>query len=158
MWRELATNLARFESAVLTGTDADGYPFSVRCKPQLDREQQVLRIELSDDVPIQPGAAGLLCHSHNESLWNLKSFLVRGRLEREAEEWVFRPAKLIPGMGFGGPVGELKSLLRMRRTAGKYLERRKLARPRIPWDEIRTLRAEANRPMEAENSDDVGKG
>jgi len=31
MWDEMLGHLPDFESAVLTGIDAEGYPYSVRC-------------------------------------------------------------------------------------------------------------------------------
>jgi len=146
MWPEIVSNLAKFPSAVLSGTDAQGYPFSIRCIPEVDQARQVLRISLSGDVPIQPGAAGLLCHSHDELLWNLKSFLVRGRLEQDDRGWVFRPEKFIPGGGMQGPLGDMKAMIRTRGIANRYLKKRRLPRPKVPWDEIKALRAEAKRP------------
>ena len=145
MWPEIVSNLAKFSSAVLTGTDADGYPFSIRCHPEVDQASQVLRIRLSGDVPIQPGPAGLMCHSHDELLWNLKSFLVRGRLEQDDRGWVFRPQKFIPGGGMGGPIGDMKAMWKTRGVANRYLEKHGLPRPKVPWDEIKALRAEAKK-------------
>ena len=145
MWSEIVSNLAKFSSAVLSGTDAQGYPFSIRCTPEVDQAGQVLRLNLSASVPIQPGPASLLCHSHDELLWKLKSFLVRGRLEQDDRGWVLRPEKFIPGGGVGGPLGEMQAMIRTRAIANRYLEKRGLPRPKVPWDEIKALRAEAKK-------------
>ena len=145
MWHKITNNMKKFTSAVLTGTDVNGYPFSIRCRPESNPARQTLRLTLPDASPIQPGPAGLLYHSHDELLWNLKSFLVRGRLEREENEWVFYPDKFIPGGGIGGPLDNLKSVFRMRATASNYLKKRALPRPQIPWGDFNALWAEARK-------------
>lgn len=145
MWNEIVSNLANFSSAVLTGIDEDGYPFSIRCHPRIDQERQALRIQLTDNTHIQPGAAGLLCHSHDDLLWNLKSFLVTGHLQRDQNGWVFQPAKFIPGDGLSGSIGEVKMLISCRNTANRYLKKRGLPRPKIPWTDLKSLREKANR-------------
>jgi len=81
MWDEILRHLPDLESAVLTGIDAEGYPYSVRCRPQPDARAP--RVQLPPYGPVRPGFASLLCRSHDENLWNLKSFLVRGILARE---------------------------------------------------------------------------
>lgn len=145
MWNEIVSNLQKFSSVVLTGTDAKGYPFSVRCNPEVDQARQVLRIGLSNDIPIQPGAAGLMCHSHDEFLWKLKAFLVRGNLEQDDQGWVFRPQKFIPGGGIGSPVGDMKAMFKTREAANRYLQKRELPRPSVPWSDIKALRKEAKK-------------
>lgn len=145
MWPEIVSNLEKFSSAVLTGTDTEGYPFSIRCFPEVDHADQILRIRPPDDAPIQPGPAGLLCHFHDEGLWNLKSFLVRGSLEQNDGDWIFRPQKFIPGVGMGGLIGDMKAMWKTRGIVNRYLEKHGLPRPKVPWDEIKALRAEAKK-------------
>jgi len=147
MWDKLTKSLAMFSRAVVTGTDAEGYPFSVRLTPRIDLARQVLHVELPNHAPIQPGPAGLLCHSHDEGLWNLKSFIVRGRLEHEANGWMFHPRQFIPGAGFGGLPGFMRWIMSCRRAARQYLEKRGLPRPAIPWKAIEALRAESKRSI-----------
>lgn len=93
MWNELVKGLAGFSSAVVTGIDAQGYPFSARCTPCEDHTRQVLLVQLPTEATIQPGPAGLLCHYHDELLWNLRILNIRGRLEHEANGWYFIPCK-----------------------------------------------------------------
>ena len=149
MWDNLLKLLAGFSSGVLTGVDASGYPYSMRCRPEPDAAAQGLRLKVPDYAGIQPGPAGLLCHQHDELLWNLKSFVVRGSLERDAQGWLFRPRQLIPGAGMGGLMGFLNFVRTARRTTKQYLANRRLARPGIPWARIKEIWAEIHRASRA---------
>jgi hypothetical protein len=142
VWDDIVKGLAKFPDAVLTGADANGYPYSARCKPQIDPSQKLLRLENMGDLPIQPGLASLLCHSHDELLWDLKSFMARGNLRQDAQGWVFQPTQFIPGNGMGGPLEPMKFIFRMRKTARQYLEKRSLARPQVQWQGFRKIWAE----------------
>ena len=144
MWAEIRLHLGGFSSPVLTGVDGDGYPFSVRCTVSLDETQQALRVSLPAWIRIRQGPAGLLCHGHNDLLWDLHSFLARGTLEPiGGETWVFRPSRLVPGMGIGGLAGMARFALAKRRAARRYLQRRGLARPKIDWAVLKTVQAKA---------------
>jgi hypothetical protein len=137
MWAEITRHLYGFENAVLSGLDEEGYPFSVRCRPYSDVSGAgVLTVWLPPGTPIRPGPASLLCHSHDENLWKLRSFLIRGHLAKDAGGWNFEPGQFIPGAGIGGLPAMIRFLVGSRRKASRYLEERGLARPRIPWDEI----------------------
>ena len=144
MWAEIVKHLPDFPSAVLTGVDATGYPFSARCVPRLDAEARAVRVDVPEGGSIRPGPACLLCHKHDQRLWNLKSCVVRGRLERDGRGWLLRPCGFIPGMGIGGLWGYVRLLRGARRSTRRYLARRGLPRPRIPWDEVRALMEQAN--------------
>jgi hypothetical protein len=142
MWPEVVKRLPRFASAVLTGLDASGDPVSLRCQPTLDHQAQVLRLMVPDGLGMVPGPAGLLCHRHDEQLWRLKSFLLRGGLERTSHGWVFRPRQLVRGMDTT-PVSNLRVLRNGRRTAKRYLAARGLPRPTIPWEHYTELKDQA---------------
>ncbi len=142
LWYDIVSHLADFPSAVLTGVDATGYPFSIRCKPEPDAIKWVLRVQIPENTDIQPGPTGLLCHKHDKWLWNLKSFIVRGTLEQDAQGWILRRQQFIPGTGIGGVMGMAQFVRIGRRTAKRYLKKRGLARPGIPWDKIHTVWAE----------------
>ncbi len=159
MWDEIVRLLPEFPRAVLTGRDADGYPVSLRCRPQPEPSGQILRVAIADFLGIQPGPASLLCHKHDARLWNQKSFLVRGTLERTGAAWIFRPAEFIPGIGLGGALGLLRFVLDCRRAAQRYLAARRLPRPRVPWDEINAIKRQAfaeARKASAESSQPKG--
>jgi len=142
MWDEIKKYLAMFPNAVLTGIDADGYPFSVRCLPMQDEAKQGLRIAGVADGRLQPGPAGILCHSHDEKLWDLKSFQIHGKLERATDGWVFTPERFIAGQGLQGMAGQLQGLSKARADAGRYLEKRGLARPQVQWGVFQALQRE----------------
>jgi hypothetical protein len=144
MWAELRRNLRGFSSPVLTGVDSDGYPISIRCALEPDQTEQVLRLSLPAWTRIRPGPASLLCHGHNDLLWDLRSFMVRGTLEPAGgETWVFRPTRFVPGIGSGGLAGMIRFAVAKRRAAGRYLQRRGLARPRIDWVQLKALQTRA---------------
>jgi hypothetical protein len=143
MWKLLTKYLKSFSSAVITGIDAEGYPFSARCIPQLDQTRRALWVEFPPGAPVQPGPAGLLCHSHDERLWKLRSFLVNGRLEKNEDGWLFFPLRFIAGEGLHGRLSLLVTLFHARRNTRRYLTKRGLSRPKIPWKEINRLRTEA---------------
>jgi hypothetical protein len=143
MWTEIEKYFPLFESAVLNTSDGEGYPYSVRCHPEQDRPAGVLRIDLAGTTNVQAGPASLLFHSHDEKLWNQKIFLLRWRLEETSDGHVFRPQKLVPSIGIGGPLGSVRMVLGVRKAAAAYLNRRNLVRPRIPWAEIAALKEES---------------
>jgi hypothetical protein len=145
MWAELTKGLASYESAVLTGRDAAGYPCGVRCHPRPDAATQTLRLDLPAGLPLVPGPTGLLCHYHDEQLWNMRMFNARGTLERDNEGWFFRPTQFLPGMGSGGALDTIKTIVNARKTATRYLAKRGLARPAIPWAQLKAAKAEAER-------------
>ena len=97
MWDEIIKRLPNYESAVITGVNRQGYPVSMRCKPQPDSAAQVLKIGYLDDSYLQPGSASLLFHKYDEQFWNLQSFIVWGRLERADSDWIFHPERFTPG-------------------------------------------------------------
>jgi len=140
MWDDIVKHLGDFPNAVLTVVGDAGYPFSVRCTPEPDISNQVLRLKLPSYSSIQFGPASLLCHKHDELMWNLKSFLITGSLERDDTDWKLVPKRFIPGIGIGNFFLALINMIRDgRRTTKRYLERRGIPRPKIPWNEIQDL-------------------
>lgn len=142
MWPEIVVEMADFPTAVLTCIDSLGYPFSIRCEPKPDPVSQVLRVQLPEYLQFQPGPAWILCHKHDESLWNLKSLTVKGLLEQDAQGWLFRPLKYIPGAGIGGLIALVKFVQDGRHSTKQYLEKRHLPRPSIAWDTVHAIWAE----------------
>lgn len=150
MWTELVHELKDFPTAVLTCVDSSGYPFSIRCTPDPDDESQRLRLELPEYIDFQAGPAWLLCHKHDEALWNLKSFAVKGRLGQDDRGcWLFLPEKYIPGAGIGGLKAMVKFVQDGRRSTKRYLEKRDLPRPAIAWDTIHSIWADVHRNGQA---------
>lgn len=145
MWAEIRRYLRKYPSAVLTGVDSAGRPFSIRCQPELDETAQALRVPVPMTGELIAGPASILCHSHNLFLWNLHSFLVRGSIEPAGASWLFRPGRFVPGIGVGGLPGMIRFATSKRRAARHYLDRRGLTRPPIPWAELRAIQNEARR-------------
>ena len=140
MWDDIVKYLGEFPNAVLTVVDDAGYPFSVRCTPELDISNQVLRIKLPSYSSIQFGPASLLCHGHDELMWNLKSFMITGSLERDDEGWKLVPRRFIPGIGIGNFfLGLIKMIRDGRKTTKRYLDKRGIPRLKIPWNELQDL-------------------
>ena len=99
----------------------------LRVRPTVDHASRSFGIDT--DASLQPGKASLLCHSHDEKLWNLRSFVVAGELSRDCDRWVLRPDRFIPGGDSMGPVAMVKAFRELRGTARRYLDRRGLVRP-----------------------------
>jgi hypothetical protein len=130
--------LPEFDSAVLTAFDEQGNPTLLRVRPSAEPANRLFHIDT--DAPLRPGRASLLCHSHDEQLWNLRSFVVAGELSRRGENWTLRPDRFIPGGADKlGPIGMVKIIRELRGTARRYLQRRGLPRPDICWQDIDAL-------------------
>lgn len=136
MWAEIARHAPGFTSAVLTGRDASGYPFSVRCRPEPDEAAQVLRIHGPLPPGIVPGPAGLLYHRHDACLGGLKSFLLRGTLAEGNGGWEFHPVRYVPGVGVQGLWGYVRFVVDGRRNTRRYLEQRGWPWPRLPLEQL----------------------
>lgn len=146
-WERLTSQLARYESAVLSGLDPDGYPYSIRCHPRPDIATHSL---LLADVaaPLREGPASLLCHWHDERLWNQRSFVARGQLAHDEDGWRFTPTQLIPGIE-SNPLALGRFFMHARAVAAGYLAKRRLPRPVIPWTEINRIKHEAQANLRA---------
>ncbi len=143
MWADIVRETATFASGVLSGIDAQGFPCSLRCTPCPDEGAQVLRVVVGDELEMRPGPASLLCHYHNQQIWDLRSINVRGTLERDASGWYLRPSSFIPDEGDGGPLAMVKTIGRLRRTAASYLKQRQIATPQVPWKELNSVKKAA---------------
>ncbi len=139
-WRSVARELGHYDSAVVAGCDVDGYPVSVRCVPTADASTGTFSLPLSNDLGLVAGPAWLLCHSHDDRFWSLRSFGARGSLERTLDDWRFRPIAFVPGLG--GIVPMVRLFLAGRRRARRYLNSRGLVPPAVPWDRINAIKHE----------------
>jgi hypothetical protein len=143
MWPKTTSQLAKYPTVVLTGLDADGYPFSLRCVPQPDAAREVLHLLLPEYATLQPGPASLLCHYHDDALWNQTNFVLRGTLTHEANEWSFKPTQFIEGAGAG--MSMFRQIREGRGAAQRYLSKRNLSRLKIPWDQLKAIYDQAQR-------------
>lgn len=140
MWADLVAALGQFDDAVVSSVGPDGYPVSVRVRLQPEADTQ--RLLLADGLPdgLAAGPASVLCHSHDQQLWHLRSVLVRGVLEQSEHGWALRPTAVVPGNGMAGALGDARTFLAARRRAARYLTHRALQRPAVPWGDVTALR------------------
>ncbi len=137
MWREAAKAIAGFSEGVLTSFDARGLPFSVRqLALRYDRETGRMPVTVPDALGAVPGQANVLCHVHDDALWNMRAIQLKGRLEREGDGWVFvTTAFTSPSM--------IATIRGVHRSATAYLAKRGLPRPEVRFDVIARLWDEA---------------
>ena len=67
---------------------------------------------------------------------------MRGTLAREGSEWTFEPLRYVPGAGVEGLRGMVNFVSGSRRNTKRYLNKRGLSRPRIPWKAINEIKAQ----------------
>jgi hypothetical protein len=142
VWDDLVRNLAKYPSAVLTVHDSAGYPFSIRCVPRPDAARQVLHVDLPGYVRAKAGPAGLLCHVHDDNLWNMSNVVAYGELEHHADGWVFRARRMIEG---AAPRNSLRTQLRPRASAKRYIAKHGMQWPPVPWDRLHAIYEDARR-------------
>jgi hypothetical protein len=152
MWDEILDALEAHDSALLTGYDEHGFPFSVRCTPMADRKNRRLTIELPASADIQAGRASILMHSHNEELWDLVQFLIRGTLVKASQGHYFVPASTIGSPRKASGLEAIKTLRTVRRRGNAYLKHRNIDRPQVPWDDIHRLQGRAAEWRKQRNS------
>jgi hypothetical protein len=134
--------LPAFRSAVLAAHDPEGRPTLLRVRPVARPADRAFAIEVPAGVGLREGRASLLCHSHDDKLDKLRSFVVAGILTHEGDDqWLLTPDRYIPGAPSGGPVTLYRAIRDLRAAAARYLDRRGLARPAIPWTEYQDLRS-----------------
>lgn len=136
MWAEAAKWLAKFDEAVLTLLDADGYPVSVRVDPTgYDGRTGQLAATLPATLRAVEGPANLLCHYHDDKLWSLQLMTIKGRVARRDDNWVFHSTRF----DAPSPLALFAFIKGARSSATKYLQRRGLSRPEVDWVSIKAI-------------------
>jgi Pyridoxamine 5'-phosphate oxidase len=132
--------LGRFSTAVLGATDAAGAPLLMRTKVKPVAEGFEVRAE--PDAAVVAGPASLLVHEHDEKLSAAYTALVPGRLSQlDGSRWLLLPDRVVEPIGTGRVADALHLVRGGRRATNRYLDRRGLQRPRVPWGEYRKLAA-----------------
>jgi hypothetical protein len=133
MWNEAAGWLAKYPEVVVSALDVDGYPFSTRqSSERYDAATGVLPVALPEVIRPSGGAANLLCHSHDESLWNLSAVHVRGTLKRTGDTWVFVSSAFAPPQRLA--LWHLST--RMRSASRRYRAQRPQQAADVNWTAI----------------------
>ena len=143
---QVAARLPDFRSGVLAAFDDAGRPTLLRVLPTAD--SSTLVFDVPEWAGARPGAASLLCHSHDGKLGSQNSFVVAGTLQQRDGKWTLSTDHFVPGPGTGGPLAILKTVRGLRSTAARYLERRGLERPAVQWAAIDELWRKANADAE----------
>jgi hypothetical protein len=133
--------LPAYASIVLSARDEAGGPTLTRTTVEADGD--AWRVAVPDDVAVAAGPASLLVHRHDDQLWNLHNANVAGVLARDERGWLLTPSRLIePGGRHRASLADpIRTVRECRATTKRYLERRGLDRPKIPWAAYRSLRA-----------------
>jgi hypothetical protein len=151
-WSELDKYLHLFSRPVLSFTDTDGYPFSLRVQPRQDRQASVMVLSLPEGTPAAEGPAWLLWHSHDERLGSIQLLAVTGRLARHGDAWGLTPERVIPGPG-SGPEGWAGAAAAMERESARYLRARALTPPEsIQWEELEEIARSVLKETEAHSA------
>lgn len=134
MWAEAVKWLNKFDDAVLTALDADGYPVSVRVDT---RAFDAKAGELAVSLPLRAvaGPANLLAHYHDEKLWGLQMMAIKGRIAERNQVWVFQSTRFDPP----SRLAFIDFIRNARSSATKYLQRRGLSRPVVDWTAIKDI-------------------
>ena len=126
-------HLKKFSEGVLNAVDAEGRPFSVRqATLAWDAASGSMPVKVPDVLGPVAGPASLLCHYHDENMWNMRAALVKGKLERRGDAWVF------VGTSFDPP-SPLRLIMGARKSMKTYLEKRGLEPPKVNFDSVAEL-------------------
>jgi len=133
--------LAAYTSVVLSARDRAGAV--VMARTTVVPAAEGYRVAVPDGVAVAEGPASLLVHRHDDKLSKLHNASVRGVLAADEDGWLLRPDRLVePGVrNRAGLFDPLRVVRDCRATTRRYLERRNLERPRVPWPAYRTIRA-----------------
>jgi hypothetical protein len=137
-----ARQLARYPTAVLGARDTQGAVALVRTTPQPVGDR--FAVAAAPGVDLAAGPASLLAHRHDEKLSGMHFALVCGQIARPqtpagAADWLFTPDRVIEPAGSGSPISAIRSLRSVRASAARYLGKRGLERPAVPWQQYRAL-------------------
>jgi hypothetical protein len=136
--RRILKQLPGYEGAVLSWADADGMPCSARTRLE-GCDGDGLVVGRTSGRPLREGPASLLCHRHDERLWNLKSFGATGHIGPVGDRWVFTPERFLPGASSSDPRSLVRMVRSSRANARRYLDKRGLPWPDVPWHEYKAL-------------------
>lgn len=134
--------LARFSTAVLGTVDATGAPHLTRTT--VTAAPDGFEVHPAEEAEATEGPASLLVHRHDEKLSGLYNALVCGRLSAPGDgRRLLVPERVIEPNGTGRARDAVRLLRTTRKATQRYLERRGLDRPTVPWNEYQRLARES---------------
>lgn len=133
MWAKAAKAVAGFSEGVVTAFDSKGMPISVRqLTLPYDATSGRMLVTVPDALDAVPGPASLVCHFHDDAMWNMRAIQLKGRVERDGDRWVFVTTSFTPP--------SMIAMIRgIHRSANQYLAKRNLPRPVVAFDAIERL-------------------
>jgi hypothetical protein len=141
---QVAPRLRGYSDAVLATVVGDGAPVLRRVRPSADPETGTLLLEGADAGQLSGAtSANLLLHRHDDQLGRLRQFGCVGTLETDKERVRLRPMRVLTSAEATTPLALVRTLRRLRGTTQRYLDRRGLDRPTIPWAEYHRLASES---------------
>lgn len=130
---EAAKEIAKFSEGVVNALDAQGYPLSVRqLSLPYDGATGTMPLIVPESLGMVEGPASLLCHFHDEKMWNLRSILIKGRVVRQDGRWQFRT------ISFEAP-SFFKMMSATRANMKAYLAKRNLPVPVVNFTGVKEL-------------------
>ncbi len=133
MWAKAAKAVAGFSEGVVTAFDSHGMPISVRqLSLPYDATSGRMAVTIPDALDATAGPASLVCHFHDDAMWNMRAIQLKGRIERDGASWVFVTTSFTPP--------SMIAMIRgIHRSANQYLAKRNLPRPKVAFDVIDRL-------------------
>jgi hypothetical protein len=137
---QVVRRLPAYADAVLATVVGEEAPVLRRVRPVPDLGSGTFRLAGADASEVRGAtAANLLLHRHDDQLGRLHQLGLVGTLEAAEGDVALRPTRVLAGAEATNPVALVRTVRGLRRTTRRYLERRGLTRPVIPWAEYRAL-------------------
>lgn len=151
--RDLPKVCGECQHPVLSFTDSQGYPFSVRCTAEeaANGTERFFAIRLPPDIPTPAGSACLLWHRHDQSLGGMTAFALRGQLTSASASVTFIPHQVAGHVGIASASPDSRS--DMIHKAERYLQRHHLPPPEMKWETFEDLVRQAARRSGRTNSE-----
>ena len=140
---EAVRGIAGYADAVLATVAGDAAPVLRRVRPTADPATGGLRLQGADPADLTGvTSANLLLHRHDDRLAGLRQLGLVGTLDAGTDGVRLHPTRVLASTVPSNPLALAPTLRRLRRTAQRYLDRRGLDRPVIPWAEYRRIAAD----------------
>ncbi|SDR89335.1 Pyridoxamine 5'-phosphate oxidase [Friedmanniella luteola] len=137
---QVARRLPGYSDGVLATVTGDAPPVLRRVRPSADPTTGTLLLAGGEPVEVpDASSANLLLHRHDDQLGRLRQFGLVGTLEPAQDLVALRPTRVLAAAEATTPLSLARTVRRLRRSTQRYLDRRGLPRPTIPWADYRRL-------------------
>jgi hypothetical protein len=143
-YAQVTRQLSGYSDGVLATVVRDEPPVLRRVRPVADPSTGTLLLKEADPAGLTAArSANLLLHRHDEQLGRLRQLGSVGAIEAGEEHIALRPTRVLAGAMATTPLSLARTLRRLRGTTQRYLDRRGLSRPAIPWGDYHRLASES---------------